>query len=438
MKKITLLPALLLLCNFVFAGPGITLKGVLSSESKTVDLYGFDYSEEIEVENGEFTFQEDIETGYYTLRADQRIELYLFAGMDMTVSFTENGIEFSGKGAKENEYLQARSDRFGALRPKNDSIYKLDPKAFSNFVDGLVSDEKAKMKSLSGLSGSFLKIENQNLKYDALTMFHNYEFYHAYYADKEGYTAPESIKKRVDISFTSDADYKMYGNYRKMVQRHFLDWDAVGNSWDSLMGVYGNIESPAIKHGLASQLKYAMSPALENMDQVYEGLIALSHKEDFKEDLTELYEVMKTITKGKEAPGFTAMSIDGKNVSLESLRGKPVYIDVWATWCGPCKREIPHLKEVEEKYGKDIHFVSVSIDREEDENTWKKMVEEKELGGIQLMAENDWKSEIATSYAIKGIPRFILVDKDGKIISADAARPSSDDIDKVLEEAIAN
>lgn len=66
-------------------------------------------------------------------------------------------------------------------------------------------------------------------------------------------------------------------------------------------------------------------------------------------------------------------NIKGGTTSLKDLKGKYVYIDVWATWCGPCKAEIPHLKSLEEKYqGKNIVFVSISVDSKEDHDAWQK------------------------------------------------------------------
>ncbi|MFT6321521.1 MAG: hypothetical protein ACJAT4_002451 [Granulosicoccus sp.] len=76
--------------------------------------------------------------------------------------------------------------------------------------------------------------------------------------------------------------------------------------------------------------------------------------------------------------------------------------------------------------------MSVSIDKMEDKEKWLKMVEEKELSGIQLMADNDWKSSICTDYAIRGIPRFLLIDKDGNIMDKNAPRPSSKEIKEVM------
>ena len=126
------------------------------------------------------------------------------------------------------------------------------------------------------------------------------------------------------------------------------------------------------------------------------------------------------------SPTFNYENHKGGMTKLEDLRGKYVYIDVWATWCGPCIGEIPHLKKVEEKFhGKNIEFLSISIDTKKDYEKWKKFVVTKELGGVQLFADNDWNSEWVKAYGITGIPRFILIDPQGNVLDADAERPSS-------------
>ena len=137
--------------------------------------------------------------------------------------------------------------------------------------------------------------------------------------------------------------------------------------------------------------------------------------------------------KGSPSPIFENYeNFKGGTTSLSDLKGKYVYVDVWATWCGPCKREIPSLKELEKKYeGKNIEFVSISVDNakrsgtmEKAHTAWKKMVAEKELSGIQLFADKSYDSDFIASYKVKGIPRFLLIDPEGKIISAHAPRPS--------------
>ena len=137
------------------------------------------------------------------------------------------------------------------------------------------------------------------------------------------------------------------------------------------------------------------------------------------------------------SPTFDYENHKGGTTKLEDLKGKYVYIDVWATWCGPCRAEIPSLKKVEEMYhNKNIAFVSISVDVDKDHEKWKNFVSEKQLGGIQLFADKNWNSDFMMSYGINSIPRFILIDPNGKIIKSDAARPSSpqlkEELDKLL------
>ena len=150
---------------------------------------------------------------------------------------------------------------------------------------------------------------------------------------------------------------------------------------------------------------------------------------------TSSWKERKTATDNMPKPGepaidFTYPDKDSANHSLSGFKGSLVYVDVWATWCGPCKAEIPALQKLEADYhDKNIAFVSVSVDTDRD--AWVEMVADKELGGVQLWA-NGW-SEITKSYAIFGIPRFLLFDVEGNVISTDAPRPSNEEIRTMLD-----
>jgi thiol-disulfide isomerase/thioredoxin len=145
---------------------------------------------------------------------------------------------------------------------------------------------------------------------------------------------------------------------------------------------------------------------------------------EYTSKFEELLTKLEKLQPGSMAPTFAYANIKGKTVSSEDLKGKVIYIDVWATWCGPCKGEIPHLKKMEaELHDEAIAFVSISIDN--DKEAWEKMVLEKELGGYQLFAPKAWESSIVKDYAIRGIPRFIIIDKEGKLVDSNASRPSN-------------
>ena len=161
-----------------------------------------------------------------------------------------------------------------------------------------------------------------------------------------------------------------------------------------------------------------------------------STNEEYKAEIAKSYNKLKTVAKGQPSPKFENYeNFKGATTSLDDFKGKYVYVDVWATWCGPCKREIPSLKEVEKKYhGKNIEFVSISVDNVKDHDAWKKMVEDMELKGVQLFADKAWESQFVQDYLIKGIPRFILIDTEGNIVNSNAPRPSSEKLIELFNE----
>lgn len=124
---------------------------------------------------------------------------------------------------------------------------------------------------------------------------------------------------------------------------------------------------------------------------------------------------------GRPSPDFEFEDITGKKWTLADLRGKYVYIDIWATWCVPCRGELPHLQKIEETFkGMNIAFVSLSCDR--DRAKWETTVKEQKLGGIQLWGGED--NDFLRKYRAQSIPRFIFLDPTGRIVNPDMTRPS--------------
>lgn len=132
---------------------------------------------------------------------------------------------------------------------------------------------------------------------------------------------------------------------------------------------------------------------------------------------------------GDRCPVFNFEDIHGKKVSLKKFRGQYVFIDIWATWCPPCRDELPYLRILEQNLkDKNICFVSISCDK--DKQKWKNMVDKENLGGVQLYMGSD--RDFMEAFGNRKIPRFVLVDPKGKIVSPKTSRPSEAETEPML------
>ncbi|WP_294552380.1 TlpA disulfide reductase family protein [uncultured Bacteroides sp.] len=138
---------------------------------------------------------------------------------------------------------------------------------------------------------------------------------------------------------------------------------------------------------------------------------------------------------GNVAPDFAIKDVKGNSLKFSDVigKGKITYMDVWATWCGPCCAEIPFMEKLAEHYAGNskIEIISISIDEKQDK--WKKKLEADKPEWRQFIVPDGFKSELCREYKISGIPRFMLFDKDGQIINVNAPRPSDDSIISYLD-----
>jgi len=111
------------------------------------------------------------------------------------------------------------------------------------------------------------------------------------------------------------------------------------------------------------------------------------------------------------APAFAITTTDGQRVSLDDLKGKAVLIDFWATWCGPCREALPHMKEIAKKFqGQPLVVLSVSLD--EDEQRWKEFVAKNEMTWSQYR-DGRFTGPIATLFSVRAIPQTFTIDSNG-------------------------
>lgn len=135
--------------------------------------------------------------------------------------------------------------------------------------------------------------------------------------------------------------------------------------------------------------------------------------DNYRQQKAEQQALRDRVKEGMPAPDFTFQNEKGKAVHLDKLKGKITLIDFWASWCGPCRKEIPHVKKYYEEYkNKGIQFVSVSIDAKKD--AWTKALKEEQMPWLQGWTPDSGKAVLNT-YQFNGIPFLILLDKKGNI-----------------------
>ena len=136
---------------------------------------------------------------------------------------------------------------------------------------------------------------------------------------------------------------------------------------------------------------------------------------------------------GKPVPDIMLERPDGSKVSIKSLQGKYTYIDVWATWCGPCCKEIPYVEKlVEEMKGNaKLQFVSFSMDS--DRKAWEAKLEKDKPAWAQFILDAEASKTLSDALAITGIPRFFVLGPDGTVLNQDAMRPSDPELVEYLK-----
>lgn len=135
----------------------------------------------------------------------------------------------------------------------------------------------------------------------------------------------------------------------------------------------------------------------------------------------ENFMMRKASIKGTPFPeNIVLADINGDKVDFKQFKGSYVYIDLWASWCGPCCKEIPHLQLIEKELNNEkVRFVSISIDT--NINSWKNKMKELNMHGTQLINQDN---KLAEALNVKGVPFFLIYDKDGELYMYGAPRPS--------------
>lgn len=363
--------------------------------------------------------------------------IYLQKGDDLTISFDANDFDntFAVKGGNEKaiDYLNKiqLTGLFNYIQPWSE---------FKATVDKKIASMKRLLKARKfAADDKFLKMEEGRITYFYANAFLMYPVSHTYLTQdttlvlgKDYYdTLRQYVKEDDDL-----ADNDEYRNY--MIETAHV-FDEAGKNIRQLypkvlaeMSYIGeNTKSDKVRESLIHFLAftYVEGNGVENitdLQNLYYTYVTSPRLNDIFKKACAKWDKAAV---GRPSPMFKGVDVNGKEMTLRDFRGKYIYIDMWATWCGPCQKELPFLKKLEEKFkGRNIVFVGLSIDQ--DKAKWAARVKSSALSGTQLYIGKG--SKFQSDYRISGIPRFILLDPNGRIVNPDMTRPSSEDTEKIL------
>lgn len=396
--------------------------------------------------NGSFTYAiPDLakSSNYYILAGKQDyMPFNLAPGMKLRISFDANAfktsLKFAGTGADINNYLVTKSIKSGSV---NYDVYKLEANQFRVKQDSILTAQKAGLSSAKkdDASNPFWVTEEADILYGWANNLEMFESYHGYFAQIEGYKAPDdffSFEKELDINrpdYVNSTAFKGYVSSMvdkaatgKIDALKMADSTKTVNASEIRMETAIEVikDQKVLDHFLYEDISGRVQ--WEEIADVQESIdFFLNRCKDTSlvNKLNATVAEWKLLGEGQPAFDFTGRDAQGNPVKLSDFRGKLVYVDVWATWCGPCKYEIPYLDTLETDYhGKNIVFISYSID--EDHEAWLKFVPEHKLQGVQIIGEKAWESALCKKYKIMGVPTFMLFDTEGRIVSVKMTRPS--------------
>ncbi|MGI6243359.1 MAG: TlpA family protein disulfide reductase [Prevotella sp.] len=360
---------------------------------------------------------------YYLYDGKRYFRVALSGTASITVKWTEDGVSFVHPGNAQNEFLQRWNHLDNLLVRRKDEAYG----AFFARFDSVKVQANSLLQEIKGQD--FAPLASDLLQTDLL-----YAFVMYLRKNQQNYDSEEQSS----AYYKSIMDTFPESTARLLKQPYGLD----------LMKAYFNYKQTYIfrdrDYGIDEQLKEVHVPELaeayilgnvptEKYDDFLEyeaKYLPLLSEEGRKIMRNDVPRPMFKMTAGEKAPNFMYADTEGNLHALSEFRGNYIYVDLWATWCAPCKAEIPYLQKIEQKYkGYNISFVSISIDK--NKAKWLQYLKEHELYGLQLWAGN-WDM-LPKEMNIGSIPRFLLIDPNGNWVSSNADRPSNPALDELLK-----
>ena len=468
MKKYILILILFVSCNIfaqtktIFEGKIINHKDkiIILTLEENYNLEKLTFKEKLN-KKGEFRFEIEINKTYYgkfhnsgeesSICISPRDEIY----MTLNTNEFDETIHYKGIGANKNNFLASKFLKFED-NGKQIEVYKkisqLDAEEFKIYCDSIIfafDNFIANFNKSKKLPTDFVQVQKTWYYYYFASFQINYAGLKKYYAQlNEMPEIDEHLFTIIDTISLNNEKYLVSPYYQDFVKQFIYNKAIEIIERTKIENNYTNISYQLAKLYLTGQVKeYIIYLILNDAIKYYsENDFKNSYKDYLisftdtilKNKIIKSYNKNKFLFAGSPAPSIELEDNNGNTVKLSDFKGKVVYIDFWASWCSPCIQEISHSKELQKEFiNEEIIFLYISIDK--DRASWLNAIEKYQINGIHLFDGNDFVGKIATKYNITGVPKYFIIDKQGKIFKRNAPRPSQkEEISKLLNKALNN
>ena len=369
--------------------------------------------------------------------------------LDMTIEYIgdDQSIYFKGKGSVENDYLFQLHNVEQLLNTQHLNPYSFDEQ---NFVAWVADYKLRLLKTFNtyfddkAINKSFYRLEKEYINYVSN------QFLMVYPQRRTTKNAPLSSNyweflKGVNLSDSLYLHHPLYLNFLldvtvqeanlktkkgrindKATYYNFLfDYITENSTGELQQQLLAKLMNPIVNYAIKTNWEKTLS---EKYTNDIDTLTGLPYKK-FVE-----FTLIKDHTYGTPAYNFTYPDVTGKNCNLYDLTGNLIYVDLWVTWCPPCRYEIPSSKTLQNKYANQkIKFVNICFDA--DTLKWKGFVRKLNWPGLHLnpRLKQEERSDFHAAYHMNGVPRYLLIDENLNVISTNTLYPSSPQIERMFD-----
>lgn len=459
MVRITLVLLFSVVVNAVFAG-NVNFSGSITNRlANTVKFSYVTYdknwlqhkSHMVEEEldkKGSFSVSMPLANDYTLIRitnGNESTEIYASPGDKLKLTIDgehfDETIVFNGSGADIANLMAKYTLKYGLLSNYYKDVRKAQEKEANEFLSEIKNLTQERINFLiensPGLPQAFVRMWNADFEYRKYNAMLHYPRMNEVLEKRTYKVTPDPknffVVKKVPAKF--DDKLLSIASYREYVEDFYDAMLYVSPGKDDNEDVYfrdDKILELAHMHMPRGSEEYVFANYIDTRikhhpfkrtEASYEKFSSRYEGSNYAKYLEERIDNKRKLMPGMPAIDFVVKDEDGNKYSLKELKGKVIYLDFWASWCGPCKAQFPHTKELKEHFrGKDVVFAYISVD--EDEEDWQKAKKKYHLTGLHALGEDAWKSKVAEAYGVNSIPSYFLIDKEGKFVLENTPRPS--------------